>query len=124
VRLSTHFLVLHRESMYKAILAAGVPEGMTAVRLDAFPKSGEIPLGVSMSVDKLHGPPTRLHVIAAAGSDIGQRSRCEGRPFASAAAACGQQSCGRHDSSVALDTICHAAIMVPTGLGEHSAPEQ
>jgi hypothetical protein len=36
-----------RESLVKAIIAAGVPAGLTGVRLDGYPKSQEVPIGVS-----------------------------------------------------------------------------
>lgn len=36
-----------RAALFKAILAAGLPEGVTAVRLDAYPRAQELQLGVS-----------------------------------------------------------------------------
>lgn len=35
----------------KAIIAAGVPAGLTGVRLDGYPKSQEVPIGVSEQLD-------------------------------------------------------------------------
>jgi hypothetical protein len=37
-----------RQSLFKAIVDAGLPEGLTAVRLDAYPKSEELQHGVSV----------------------------------------------------------------------------
>lgn len=47
-------LLFTREDLVKAIHAAGVPEGVTGVRVDIFPKKLELQIGVS---DMLPGSP-------------------------------------------------------------------